>query len=116
MGLSFKDKFNFEQRKQECKRVRDKYPSRIPIIVEINDKNLNSLDKQKFLSPADLSVGQFQYVIRQRIKIKPERALFMFINKNIIPNTSSTLDVLYRQYMDKDGFLYVYVSSENTFG
>jgi len=28
--------------------------------------------------PADLTVGQFVFVIRRRIKLSPERAIFVF--------------------------------------
>lgn len=36
--------------------------------------------------PADLTVGQFVYVIRKRIKVGPEKAIFMFV-KNTLPPT-----------------------------
>ena len=36
--------------------------------------------------PADLTVGQFVYVIRKRIKVSPEKAIFMFV-KNVLPPT-----------------------------
>lgn len=36
--------------------------------------------------PADLSVGQFTYVIRKRIRLPPEKAIFIFVN-NYIPPT-----------------------------
>lgn len=36
--------------------------------------------------PADLTVGQFVYVIRKRIKVSPEKAIFMFV-RNVLPPT-----------------------------
>jgi hypothetical protein len=36
--------------------------------------------------PADLTVGQFVYVIRKRIKLSPEKAIFVFV-KNVLPPT-----------------------------
>lgn len=36
--------------------------------------------------PADLTVGQFVYVVRKRIKLGPEKAIFIFV-KNILPPT-----------------------------
>jgi hypothetical protein len=30
--------------------------------------------------PQDLTVGQFVYVIRKRIKIRPEKAVYVFID------------------------------------
>jgi len=40
--------------------------------------------------PADLTVGQFVYVIRKRIKLAPEKAIFVFIN-NFLPPTGELL-------------------------
>ena len=99
-----------------------KHPDRIPVIVEKRprDATLPLIDKKKFLVPADLTVGQFVYVIRkvpahthtrrcggrvvparplrrsarwpllhrrpslcvsQRIALKPEQAIFLFVSK-----------------------------------
>jgi len=43
---------------------------------------------------ADLTVGQFYFLIRKRIHLRPEDALFFFVN-NIIPPTSATMGSLY---------------------
>eukprot|EP00494_Astrolonche_serrata_P022400 UN22657 len=39
----------------------------------------------RFLVPADLTVGQFVYVIRKRIKLQPEQAIFLFVNTTVPP-------------------------------
>ncbi len=38
--------------------------------------------------PSDLTVGQFVYVIRKRIKLSPEKAIFIFTN-NVLPPTGA---------------------------
>lgn len=38
--------------------------------------------------PADLTVGQFVYVIRKRIRVSPEQAIFMFV-RNVLPPTGA---------------------------
>lgn len=38
----------------------------------------------RYLVPADLSVGQFVYVIRRRIQLPSEKAIFIFV-RNILP-------------------------------
>lgn len=43
--------------------------------------------------PADLTVGQFVYVIRKRIKLSPEKAIFIFV-KNVLPPTGKNLTSL----------------------
>jgi GABA(A) receptor-associated protein len=42
----------------------------------------------RYLVPADLTVGQFVYVIRKRIKLTPEKAIFVFV-RNVLPTTGT---------------------------
>jgi GABA(A) receptor-associated protein len=42
----------------------------------------------RYLVPADLTVGQFVYVVRKRIKLSPEKAIFIFV-KNTLPPTGT---------------------------
>jgi len=112
----FKKEFSFSERTFESGRVINKYPDRIPIICEkIEKSNVDEIDKKKYLVPADLTCGQFIFVIRKRLKMKSEKAIFLFIN-GIIPPTSETISNLYHKYKDKDGFLYITYASENVFG
>ncbi len=43
----------------------------------------------RYLVPADLTVGQFVYVIRKRIKLSSEKAIFIFV-KNVLPPTGTS--------------------------
>lgn len=62
-----------------------------------------------------MTIGQFVYVIRKRINLPPEKAIFIFVN-DILPPTAATVSSIYAEHKDEDGFLYVLYSSENTFG
>jgi GABA(A) receptor-associated protein len=73
------------------------------------------IDKKKYLVPADLTCGQFLYVIRKRLKLAPEKAIFLFVDGKI-PPTTAMLNSIYEQHQDKDGFLYMSYSDENVFG
>ena len=42
----------------------------------------------RYLVPADLTVGQFVYVIRKRIKLSAEKAIFIFVD-NVLPPTGN---------------------------
>ncbi|KAL3604856.1 hypothetical protein D5086_005715 [Populus alba] len=107
---------NLERRQAEAGRIRDKYPDRIPVIVERAEKSdVPDIDKKKYLVPADLTVGQFVYVVRKRIKLSPEKAIFIFV-KNILPPTAAMMSAIYEENKDEDGFLYMTYSGENTFG
>jgi GABA(A) receptor-associated protein len=115
--MEFKAKHSFETRAAEACRIREKFPGRIPVIVEraAKDKLLAPIDKNKFLVPAELTMGQFIFVIRKRITLASEKALFVFCN-NSLPTTGSLMRELYGQYCDADGFLYMTYCGENTFG
>lgn len=65
--------------------------------------------------PVDLTVGQFVYVIRKRIKLPSEKAIFIFVN-DILPPTAALISTIYEEHKDEDGFLYILYSGENTFG
>ncbi|KAH8488404.1 hypothetical protein H0E87_024174 [Populus deltoides] len=68
-----------------------------------------------YLVPADLTVGQFVYVIRKRIKLSAEKAIFIFVD-NVLPPTGAIMSSIYDEKKDEDAFLYVTYSGENTFG
>jgi GABA(A) receptor-associated protein len=114
--MNFKKTFTYEQRQTESLRILSKHPERIPIIC---CKSLNSnvpiLDKHKYLVPRDLTLGQFIYIIRTRLKLDKEKGLYLFFN-GIIPANNELITNIYDKYKDSDGFLYVYYTSENTFG
>lgn len=55
------------------------------------------------------------YVIRKRIKLAPEKALFVFVN-NVLPPTSALMSTIYDEHKDADGFLYITFAGENSFG
>lgn len=114
----FKKTFSVTQRLEKFNYIRKRYPYKIPIIVEkdTRSKDAPDIDKTKFLVEFDLTVGQFAYVIRKRLKMKPEQALFLFID-NVLPPTSENMNNIYKKHHDKDDmFLYITYASENTFG
>jgi len=115
-GKSFKEEHPLEKRKSEAERIRSKYPDRVPVICEKADRSeIPDIDKKKYLVPSDLTVGQFHYVIRKRIKLAPEKALFLFCANSIPPN-AALMSTVYEEQKDEDGFLYVQYSGESTFG
>jgi GABA(A) receptor-associated protein len=116
--MNYKKRFLFEERYAESRRVLEKYPDKYPIVCEREEKSrikCPDIDKNKYLVPKDLTLGQFIYVIRKRIKMPPEKAIFVFVNGSIFPN-SRFMNSLYESYKDEDGFLYITYSYENTFG
>lgn len=114
----FKANYPLGSRQEESERIRTKYPDRIPVICEKSASSTDDIphiDKIKYLVPSSLTVGQFIYVIRKRIQLPAEKAMFIFIN-NSIPPTSALMSTLYETDVDVDGFLYCTYTGESTFG
>jgi len=113
----YKKNNSLEKRCKESENILKKYPNRIPVIVERSKKckEINDIDKNKFLVPNDLTMNQFIYVVRKRLKLSSEKALFVFINDKLMPN-SRTLYEIYQEEKEEDDFLYMNYASENTFG
>uniref|UniRef100_A0A2K6TY55 Gamma-aminobutyric acid receptor-associated protein-like 2 n=1 Tax=Saimiri boliviensis boliviensis TaxID=39432 RepID=A0A2K6TY55_SAIBB len=105
-----------EHRCVESAKIRAKYPDRVPVIVEkVSGSQIVDIDKRKYLVPSDITVAQFMWIIRKRIQLPSEKAIFLFVDKTV-PQSSLTMGQLYEKEKDEDGFLYVAYSGENTFG
>lgn len=116
MENKFKNKHSFEKRVQESASIKEKYPDRIPIIVQKHFTcKLDDIDKCKYLVPKDMTMGQFLFVIRKRINLDPKNALFITVNNGLVTG-SRNIGIVYEDHCDEDGFLYVVYTTENTFG
>ena len=77
------------------------------MICERAEKStIAQIDKKKYLVPADLTVGQFVYVIRRRIQLSAEKAIFIFVDE-VLPPTAALMSSIYDEHQDLDGFLYI---------
>ena len=116
---NYKSLFTKQQRLEESSRMLKKYPNRRPIICDRSshhNKDIPALDKRKYLVPDDCTIGDFMYVIRKRIRIPPEKSIFLFIaDMNMVP-IGKTINEVYDEYKDDDGFLYITFAGESTFG
>jgi GABA(A) receptor-associated protein len=114
--MDFREKHSKADRLAESGRISERYPERIPAIVyRKKNSDISDIDKNKFLIPKDMTLGQFVYVIRRRLRLKPEKAIFVFVN-NTLPPVSVLMSQLYGEQKDEDGFLYIEYATESTFG
>lgn len=75
----------------------------IKVICEkVEKSDIATIDKKKYLVPSDLTVGQFVYVIRKRIKLSPEKAIFIFVDE-VLPPTAALMSSIYEEHKDEDG-------------
>lgn len=107
---------SLEERQQKSASIRSKHPLRVPVIcVKDPRSSIPNIDRNKFLVPADLTVNQFSLVIRKRVKLSSDIAMYMLIQDKY-PNPTSVLSAIYEEQKDEDGFLYIMYSGETTFG
>lgn len=115
---------SLEQRVSESRRLKCKYPDRIPIIIDSKDPEIKkALEKNKFLVPWNLPVSTFLYVVRKKLNINYSEALFLFTSDNVLLAGANTVSEAYDKYrlrknikLDSDTFFYMTLSKENTFG
>tara|TARA_B110000305_G_C19412936_1_gene626449 strand:+ start:712 stop:1053 length:342 start_codon:yes stop_codon:yes gene_type:complete len=102
---------------ESAKEIIEKYPDRVPVYIEKGDTKIKEqLKKNKYLVPKDINMGQFMYIIRKQLKIRPEDAIFIFCNNTIIPTSEILYDV-YDKYKHKEtGFLMMKYYKEGVFG
>ena len=116
MQNSFKENTTLSERIKESSIILSKYRNRVPIIVEKHETcDLPMIEKYKYLSPKDLTIAQFMFIIRKHIKLESSQTLFITINNELV-NSSQKISDIYSDYKDKDGFLCIVYTSENTFG
>lgn len=113
----FKKKYDINERINQSTKLKIKFVDRIPVIIYKSKKsnNINEIDKNKFLIPKDFIVSQLHLIIRKRVKLDKDKAMFLLCN-NCIINNSYTINILYEKYKDNDGFLYISYNTENAFG
>jgi GABA(A) receptor-associated protein len=115
-------KYSLKERKEQYNKAKKLYPNKIPIIIEKDrfTKNLNDIDKNKYLVNKELTLAQFMFVIRKKLNVTPEKAIFLYINGKLYPS-SENIENIYNKEINIDneeecGFLFIKYAGENTFG
>ena len=112
-----KSKIPIDKRISDSFRFKQKYPDRIPVIVDSYTEKSPTIDNHKFLVPNDITLAQFMYIIRKRVKLNPDEALYFFIgSKKIMDTGSKLMSEIFKYHADDDKFLYIYYDIESTFG
>ena len=118
MEYEFKNKNTLEKRIEQFNKIKNEYPDKIPIIIERgNNCSINKIIKTKYILSNTLTMAEFVKIIKGKLEIEPERALFFLVNGKNTVSLNDSLGQIYDLHKDKeDGFLYMTYSEEMVFG
>lgn len=113
-------KDTLDKRKMLSKTLFEKFPDRLPVILEKNksEKISKLINKNKFLVSYDTTVAEFMCILRKRIFVDEKSSIYIFTNnKNkVLLSGSFSMGSIYNDHKDEDGFLYLEYCYENVFG
>jgi GABA(A) receptor-associated protein len=111
-------KIDIVDRLKVSEKILTKYPDCVPVIIRKRhgDKILQDIDREKYLIPKNLRIGEIMIIIRKHIQLEPKQAIFLFVGEGILVPTSTSIWEIYKEHRDQDNFLYMTYCSENTFG
>ena len=115
---SFKQRRSLTARKAEVYNIKNKFPEKVPVIVErySKEKILPRLSKTKFLVPGELALRQFQLILRARMSLDKSSTMYLLVDGKSILAHSMIMNEVYVDYHDEDGFLYLTYASQEVFG
>lgn len=102
------------QRRRESQRLRSDHPDRVPVIIECSSDV--PLQKKKYLVPHTASVAFFLMTVRKNIELGSQHGLYLHTEKGESPWMAQPMSSLYRYSHNDDGFLYLTLMREATFG
>ncbi len=119
--MSYNFEFNnidLERRLNTYENIKNKYPNKIPVIIEFEKKEIfKNITKTKFLVEDSYTLSKLMYNIRSNFKLDKSMSLFCLVNGQILCNMSDMVLNLVQKYGDNDDhFLKLYVMTENVFG
>ena len=70
----------------------------------------------RYLVPKDLTAYQFSFILRKRLQLPKDQSIWLFVNGKYALKADTLMQAVYERSKDKDGFLYMTYSGENTYG
>lgn len=107
---------NMSSRKALVESVRQKYPDRLPIIVDRATSTDPILPKNKYIIESTSTMGTLIAVLRKHLILPSGSALFFYTESQVMVPVGALIGDIYKQYKNEDGFLYILYTLENTFG
>ncbi|ARF11066.1 autophagy protein Atg8 ubiquitin-like protein [Hokovirus HKV1] len=106
---------------QEATIPNSKCYGRLPLIIEPSIKILSRLSdnkiKSQYLIKKDCDIVKLKKIIHSIYNVDSSETIILTVGDNCrIPNNNDTIEYLYNNYKDSDGYLYITYSIEDFFG
>ena len=117
MEFKYQKAKTLEERKREFQTVMEANPDKIAIICEKAPKShILDIEKSKYLVKNDVTLNQFSLMIRKKLKLGKESALFFLVNGKKSLTGDDSIQEIYNKYKNDDGFLYIAYAGEEIWG
>ena len=102
----YKESIPFEVRSKNAKQLMANYPGKCPVVLVQDHSCAISMPNQKLLVKGTLSVFEFVRFLRNQVVIGTDDGFYIFVGE-LAPAQTTTIEELYMNYADEDGYLYV---------
>ena len=118
MDFQYKQNNSLQSRKNQYRKILENHPDKVPVILERDKKcTINKTIKTKYILSQEVTMAEFVNIIREKLDLKPDRALFFLVNGKHSVTMTDELGGIYQKYKDEeDGFLYMSYSEEIVYG
>jgi len=89
------------------KKLKCKYPERVPVYIEYSDIDVT---KKKFLVPEEMTISYLVYYLRKMFKCNPTEGYVFFFNNEIVAQSVTIAQI------EHGDFIRVVIKKENIFG
>ena len=117
MEFKYKKEKSLEERRKEYQKIIEEHPGKIGVICQKAPKSkIQEAEKSKYLINQEMNITNFTSLIRKRLNMDKEDALFFLVNGKKVLSGNETIQDIYDKYKDEDGFLYIAYASEEVWG
>jgi len=111
----YKTNTPFQKRLETSRSIKDRYRERVPVILQQDSGSSIVIHKFKYLVPKDADVAKMLDTIRKEINLNASQGLYLFVGNKVL-GMGENIELIYNRHHDPDGFLYITIAGENTFG
>ncbi|TKR89358.1 hypothetical protein L596_013474 [Steinernema carpocapsae] len=113
----YKERYSLEKRQAKARNVLHGHSVHVPVVCEkASGSRLEHLKQDCYKVASNITIGTFLVIIRERLSLTEDEAIFLFA-KNAIMSTTKTMAEVYDEFKDEeDGFLYLTYQEESVYG